>query len=101
MKRSLIRLLRILLRKSLAQRFHCKCHSFDLSLLFALSNILNLTKNYVIPSRNTQKVLIEYFEKVIKGGDMYSSEQKLRSLILLDKSLISSHKSSEFVTYVQ
>ena len=32
---------------------------------------------------------------------MYSSEQKLRSLILLDKSLISSHQNTEFVTYVQ
>ena len=32
---------------------------------------------------------------------MYSSEQKLRSLILLDKSITIGHQSSEFVTYVQ
>ena len=42
-----------------------------------------------------------YIEKVITGGSKYPSEEKLRSLVLLDKCLVSSHKSTEFVTYVQ
>ena len=51
--------------------------------------------------RKTSKVLIDHIKVVIKSGKKHTSQEKLRSIVLLDKCLIQAKENKEFVNYFQ
>ena len=53
----------------------------------------------IIFSRKTTKVLVDHVKVVIKSGKKHTSQEKLRSILLLDKSLIEAKGNKEFTVY--
>ena len=49
--------------------------------------------------RKTTKVLIDHVKVVIKSGKKHTSHEKLRSLMLLDRSLMEAKANKEYVVY--
>ncbi len=48
----------------------------------------------------TKKLLVDAVKMVIKSGKKHTSHEKLRAIVLLDKSLCKAANCPEFVTYV-
>ena len=70
-------------------------------LAYALNFDENLTINLTIlcDCRKTTKVLIDHVKVVIKSGKKHTSHEKLRSLQLLDRSLMEAKANKEFIVY--
>ena len=60
--------------------------------------VLNDTLFYIY--RKTIKVVVDHVKIVIKSGKKHTSQEKLRSLVLLNKCLIKAAANEEFVAYV-
>lgn len=73
-----------LLNTVLTWLIHCKFADFLLS--------SSLRKN--------QKLLIDHVKVVIKSGRKYKADEKLRSLKLLNKAVMSSETNPQFILYV-